>query len=193
MKVQSSDILPEVKIILPDVYSDLRGSFCETYHTARYRDCGIDAVFVQDNLSRSRKNVLRGLHYQSPHPQGKLVRVVWGEVFDVAVDIRRGSPTFGKWAGHVLSSENNLQLYIPAGFAHGFVVRSDQALFAYQCTDYYDRSSSRGVRWDDPDLNISWDVESPILSDHDQTYPSLSDIPYDELPVYESPTERRGE
>ncbi|MFC1511827.1 dTDP-4-dehydrorhamnose 3,5-epimerase [Candidatus Latescibacterota bacterium] len=188
MKIESSNILPEVKMILPDVYRDLRGSFYETYHAARYRDDGIDAVFVQDNLSCSERNVLRGLHYQLNHPQGKLVCVVGGEVFDVAVDIRLGSPTFGRWAGHVLSSENNLQLYIPPGFAHGFVVKSNKALFAYKCTDYYNKSSERGIRWDDSDVNISWDVDHPILLDRDRSFPSLSGIPPAELPVFGSET-----
>jgi dTDP-4-dehydrorhamnose 3,5-epimerase len=138
-------------MIEPDVFHDERGYFLETWTMERYSDAGIRYDFVQDNLSFSKKGVLRGLHFQNPHAQGKLVSVLFGEVFDVAVDIRRSSPTFGQWRGEYLSSENKRQIYVPPGFAHGFVVISDIALLAYKCTEYYDRASEKTVRWNDPE------------------------------------------
>jgi dTDP-4-dehydrorhamnose 3,5-epimerase len=160
--------IAEVKIIEPKVFGDDRGFFLETFHAARYAEqAGIDLPFVQDNHSRSAKGVLRGLHFQKTKPQGKLVRVVSGEVFDVAVDIRRDSPTFGQWAGVILSEQNKRQFWVPPGFAHGFVVLSDTADFEYKCTDYYDPADEGSIRWDDPDLAIEWPINQPLLSDKD--------------------------
>lgn len=176
--------LPGVMIIEPDVFSDERGFFMETYHQARYDELGIKVRFVQDNLSYSRRGVLRGLHYQYPHSQGKLVYVVKGEVFDVAVDIRMGSPTFGQWVGVILSDQNRRQLYIPEGFAHGFVVLSDEALFAYKCTDFYHPEAEGGIVWNDPDLGIDWPEKKPLLSPKDAAYPRLGRIDPRRLPVY---------
>ncbi|WED20632.1 dTDP-4-dehydrorhamnose 3,5-epimerase [Vibrio sp. JC009] len=160
--------IPEVKIVQPKVFGDERGFFLETFQAERYRDIiGSDLTFVQDNHSRSSKGVLRGLHFQKTKPQGKLVRVVRGEVFDVAVDIRKGSPTFGKWEGVILSEQNKTQFWVPPGFAHGFVVLSDTADFEYKCTDFYDPADEGSIRWDDPDLSIKWPVEKPVLSEKD--------------------------
>jgi len=184
MKFARNHILPEIIIVEPDVYRDQRGLFLETYQARRYLEQGIPAAFVQDNLSFSRKGVLRGLHYQLGRPQGKLIWVVQGEVFDVAVDIRRGSPTFGKWMGVVLSSEDHRQVYVPEGFAHGFCVLSDSALFAYKCTDYYAPEEERGIRWDDPSVGIDWPVSDPIVSEKDRAYPGLNDVPPEDLPVF---------
>jgi len=150
MKIREAD-LNGLLMIEPDVFHDERGYFLETWTMERYSDAGIRYDFVQDNLSFSKKGVLRGLHFQNPHAQGKLVSVLFGEVFDVAVDIRRSSPTFGQWRGEYLSSENKRQIYLPPGFAHGFVVISDIALLAYKCTEYYDRASEKTVRWNDPE------------------------------------------
>ena len=158
----------------------------ETYQAERYSKYGIPP-FVQDNLSYSRqRGVLRGLHYQLRHPQGKLISVIQGEIFDVAVDLRRGSPTFGKWVGVVLSAANRRQLYIPEGFAHGFCVTSQQALVSYKCTDFYNREDERGVRWDDQKLRIRWPVSSPVVSQKDQQLPDLSKIAEEDLPIYNS-------
>lgn len=179
-----STVLPDVKIIEPIVYEDSRGFFMETWNAAQYVKQGITAVFVQDNLSLSTKGVLRGLHYQQPNPQGKLVYVLQGEVFDVAVDIRYGSPTFGQWVGVVLSARNRRQLYIPEGFAHGFCALSDTVLFAYKCTAFYSPSYEKGVCWNDPVLNIQWPISEPMLSDKDQQYPCLNDIPLEDLAKY---------
>ncbi|MDA0327305.1 MAG: dTDP-4-dehydrorhamnose 3,5-epimerase, partial [Bacteroidetes bacterium] len=152
-------------IIEPKVFGDDRGFFLETFHTSRYVDLAkISLPFVQDNHSRSSLGVLRGLHFQRKKPQGKLVRVVTGKVFDVAVDIRSGSDTFGKWEGVILSEQNKKQLWVPPGFAHGFVVLSETADFEYKCTDYYDPSDEGSILWNDPDLDISWPIENPILS-----------------------------
>lgn len=167
MKIIETE-LSGVLVIELDRYRDSRGSFVESWHREKYARLGITRDFVQDNISYSKKGVLRGLHYQNPSPQGKLVFVLEGEVFDVAVDIRVGSPTFGKWFGMMLSYENNKQLYIPEGFAHGFVVTSDSAIFAYKCTDFYNKECERTLRWDDPDIGIVWPVENPILSEKDQ-------------------------
>ena len=167
MKVYTTPI-SGVLVIEPTVFEDTRGFFFESYNYKRYVDHGIDATFVQDNHSRSVKNTLRGLHYQVNPGQGKLVRVVVGEVFDVAVDIRFGSPTFGQWFGTFLSAENKKQMYIPVGFAHGFCVTSDVAEFEYKCTDYYSPKDERGILWNDPDLAIDWPVKEPILSEKDK-------------------------
>jgi len=174
--------LPGVLLIEPKVFGDTRGFFLESYHEDRYREAGIPLRFVQDNHSRSRHGVLRGLHYQVTRPQGKLVRVTAGEVFDVAVDIRPGSPSFGKWFGANLSGENHRQLWIPPGFAHGFAVLSDSADFLYKCTDYYRPEDEGGIAWDDPDLAIEWQVNGPQLSAKDLNYPRLKDVPKEKLP-----------
>ena len=169
--------LPGVVIIEPKVFPDARGFFVETYHQDRYRSCGIQAQFVQDNLSRSSYGVLRGLHYQHPYSQGKLVQVLEGEVWDVAVDIRRDAETFGCWTAVTLSADNKKQFYIPPGFAHGFCVLSPTALFSYKCTDFYHPECDAGVRWNDPDIGIEWPIAEPILSDKDKKQPLLRDIP----------------
>jgi dTDP-4-dehydrorhamnose 3,5-epimerase len=178
--------LPEVLVIEPRVFRDERGHFLETYHGTRYRELGIPWQFVQDNLSHSRQGVLRGLHYQWGHAQGKLVMVTHGEVFDVAVDIRRGSPTFGRWAAVVLSAADYRQLYIPAGFAHGFCVTSPTATVVYKCTEYYCAQDEHGILWNDPALAIEWPVIDPLLSAKDRANPSLADVPSEHLPSYRS-------
>ena len=183
MKVIATEI-PEVKIIEPKVFGDSRGFFMETWNQARYAELGLPAAFVQDNMSFSQKGVLRGLHFQNPNSQGKLVYVLQGEVFDVAVDIRVGSPTFGKSVGVTLSSENKRQFYIPAGFAHGFCLTSDTALFAYKCTELYQPKLEYGVSWNDPDLWIKWPIDNPLLSEKDLIYPKLKDIELALLPRY---------
>jgi dTDP-4-dehydrorhamnose 3,5-epimerase len=174
--------IPGVIIIEPDVHQDRRGFFLETYHAQKYRDGGITEPFVQDNHSRSAGGTLRGLHLQLRHTQGKLIRVIEGEIFDVAVDVRRGSPTFGKWVGVNLSAENFKQAYIPKGFAHGFAVVSEIAQVEYKCTDIYDPASEIGIAWDDPAIGITWPVSSPILSDRDRRHPRLADVP--NLPAF---------
>jgi len=166
--------LPGVLLIEPRVFGDDRGFFFETYHAQRYAQHGMPSEFVQDNYSRSIRNTLRGLHFQEPHAQGKLVQVFQGAVFDVAVDIRVGSPTFKKWFGIELSSENKYQLWIPPGFAHGFCVTSDTADFCYKCTDFYFADAERCILWNDPDLAIEWPVKEPILSKKDASAPRLS-------------------
>jgi dTDP-4-dehydrorhamnose 3,5-epimerase len=177
--------LPGVLLIKPRVFEDPRGFFMETYRADRLAAAGVHETFVQDNHSRSTRGVLRGLHYQLRHPQAKLCRVACGEVFDVAVDIRIGSPHFGKSVGVVLSEENRYALYLPKGFAHGFVVRSDEADFLYKCSDYYDAADDCGVLWSDPALGIEWNEHSPIVSAKDQGNMPLSRIPHERLPVYE--------
>ncbi len=183
MRVEQTS-LPGVLLIEPKVFGDSRGFFLESYHHQRYAEAGIDAVFVQDNHSRSSHGVLRGLHYQVRHPQGKLVSVVAGEVFDVAVDIRSGSPHFGKWFGCVLSAENHRQLWVPPGFAHGFCTLSETADFLYKCTDYYHPEDEGGVLWNDPDLAIAWPVASPALSAKDQSFATVAMTEKERLPVY---------
>ena len=164
-------------IIEPTVFGDERGFFLEVFHASRYEDLAqISMPFVQDNHSRSSKDVLRGLHFQKTKPQGKLVRVVKGQVFDVAVDIRSDSSSFGQWEGVILSEENKKQFWVPPGFAHGFVVLSDTADFEYKCTDYYDPLDECAILWSDPDLGICWPVENPILSDKDANAPRLIDV-----------------
>jgi len=181
-----SPALPEIIIIEAELFQDDRGYFLEMYHQAKFVDAGIKADFIQDNRSRSRQGTIRGLHYQLRRPQGKLVWVLSGEVFDVAVDIRRGSHTFGKWQGTLLSSENKMGIYIPPDFAHGFCVLSDTAYFIYKCSDFYTPENERGILWSDPDLSIDWPMETPILSDKDAGFPCLKDIPSKYLPVYNS-------
>ena len=164
-------------IIEPRVFGDDRGFFLETFQAARYKqEAGIDLPFVQDNHSRSARGVLRGLHFQKTKPQGKLVRVVRGEVYDVAVDIRKGSATFGEWEGVILSEDNKKQFWVPPGFAHGFVVLSDTADFEYKCTDYYDPSDEGSILWSDPDLNIPWPIANPVLSTKDESAKRLVDL-----------------
>lgn len=178
--------LPGCMVIEPQVFGDARGFFYESYNEAKYREAGIDRKFVQSNVSRSARGVLRGLHYQWPHAQGKLVSVLEGEVYDVAVDIRRGSPTFGQWAGVMLTAENHRHFWIPEGFAHGFCVVSEHATFSYQCTDLYNAKADGGVRWDDPAIGIDWPLSSPLLSDKDTKAPLLADVPADRLPEYQA-------
>ena len=169
-----------VKIITPTVFPDERGYFMETYHYEAYKEAGIPEVFVQDNQSASRKGVLRGLHFQINFPQDKLVRVLTGEVFDVAVDLREGSPTFGQWHGVVLSAENKKQFFIPKNFAHGFLVLSDYAEFAYKCTDFYHGNDEGGIAFDDPEIGIRWPLpegmtrEDLIISEKDQRWPGFA-------------------
>jgi len=151
----------------PKVFGDARGFFMETWNQQRYKDAGLSLDFVQDNISISRRGVLRGLHFQNPHPQGKLLQVLLGEVFDVAVDLRRQSPTFGKWHGLVLSAENKRQFYVPPGFAHGFLVLSETALFSYKCTDFFSPKDESTLKWNDPELKIQWPIKEPIISEKD--------------------------
>jgi dTDP-4-dehydrorhamnose 3,5-epimerase len=167
--------LPEVLIIEPKVHRDDRGFFLETYHATKYRDAGIDKPFVQDNHSRSVTGAIRGLHLQVRRPQAKLVRVIEGEIFDVAVDVRVGSPTFGRWVGVTLTAENFLQCYVPEGFAHGFCVLSREAQVEYKCTELYDPEGEIGVAWNDPAIGIAWPLDHPVLSLRDQRHPRLSD------------------
>ncbi|MBI5136215.1 MAG: dTDP-4-dehydrorhamnose 3,5-epimerase [Nitrospirae bacterium] len=175
MKVETTP-LEGVLLISPRVFEDARGFFIETYHADRFREHGMTLPFVQDNHSASVRGTLRGLHYQIERPQGKLVRAIIGEIFDVAVDIRRGSPTFGKWYGVTLSAENRLQLYVPPGFAHGFCVTSGRAEVIYKCTDIYHPGGERGIRWNDPDIGIVWPVADPLLSDKDRNAPLLTQL-----------------
>ena len=176
--------IPGLVVLEPKVFGDDRGFFLETYNKDRYIDAGINEEFVQDNLSYSRKGILRGLHYQKPMEQGKLVQVLLGEVYDVAVDVRVGSPTFGDWFGLSLSESNKRQFYVPPGFAHGFVVTSDAALFSYKCTDLYNPEGERSIAWNDPDLGIEWPVEAPQLSAKDTVGGRLRDFADKDLPVY---------
>jgi len=177
-------ILPDCVVIEPDVFGDARGFFYESYNAQKYKEAGFDLNFVQSNVSRSAHGVLRGLHYQFPNPQGKLVSVVEGEVYDVAVDIRVGSPTFGRWTAAVLSSHNKRHFWIPEGFAHGFAVLSEFATFCYQCTALYDRSGDAAIRWNDGDIGVDWPVGAPQLSEKDEKAPFLRDVPRDKLPPY---------
>lgn len=169
-------LIPEIIIIEPKVFIDKRGFFMETYKYSEFAQFGIKERFVQDNYSESLKNVLRGMHFQKePKAQGKLVKCMKGRIFDVAADIRKGSPTYGKWVGAELSEENHHMLYIPAGFAHGFVVLSDLALVMYKCTEEYSPENDRGIIWNDPYININWPVKEPIISEKDKTHPTLKD------------------
>jgi dTDP-4-dehydrorhamnose 3,5-epimerase len=173
--------LPGVRIIEPDVFGDARGFFLETWNRARYAAAGLDVEFVQDNLSFSAQGILRGLHFQSPNPQGKLVQVLQGEVLDVVVDLRRSSPQFGKWEAIGLSAENKRQVYVPPGCAHGFAVVSPAALFHYKCTSLYSPKDEMTLLWNDPDLGIRWPLTNPQLSAKDQKGLRLRDIPPDRL------------
>jgi dTDP-4-dehydrorhamnose 3,5-epimerase len=183
MKVRSTE-LPEVLIIEPTVYGDARGYFLETYHVQKYRQMGLSVQFVQDNYSHSSIGILRGLHAQVHRQQGKLIWVMKGEIFDVAVDIRRGSKTFGQWTGLYLSAENFRQCYIPPGFAHGYCVVSEEADVVYKCTDFYDPTDELTIQWKDPEINISWPIPNPMLSEKDLKAPPLADV-IDQLPAYE--------
>jgi dTDP-4-dehydrorhamnose 3,5-epimerase len=175
MKITHTKI-KDLIIIEPKVFGDSRGFFYETFNANRYKDIGIEETFVQDNRSRSAQGVLRGLHFQKTKPQGKLVTVTQGEVFDVAVDLRPGSATFGQYESIILNSENKLQFYIPPGFAHGFCVLSETADFQYKCTDYYDPSDEGGLLWNDSFINIEWPLSNPLLSEKDSKLPCFEDI-----------------
>ena len=177
--------LPGCVVIEPRVFGDDRGFFYESFNMDRLAEHGISPTFVQGNVSRSSRGVLRGLHYQWPKPQGKFLTVLQGEVWDVAVDIRAGSPTFGRWTGVVLNEDNRRHFWIPEGFAHGFVVLSETALFSYLCTATYDPSADAAIRWDDPSLAIDWPVSSPSLSAKDAAAPFLADVAADRMPRYE--------
>jgi dTDP-4-dehydrorhamnose 3,5-epimerase len=184
MKVVETN-LPGCVVIEPAVFGDERGFFFETWNADRYRQLGLPDKFVQSNVSSSARGVLRGLHYQWPNPQGKLVSVLEGEVYDVAVDIRRDSPTFGRWAAVILSAENKRQFWIPEGFAHGFAVLSERALFSYLCTAQYDKEADAGVRWDDAEIGIDWPIAEPLLSAKDAAAPFLGEVPADRLPLFD--------
>jgi dTDP-4-dehydrorhamnose 3,5-epimerase len=175
--------LPGVVLVEPDVYRDSRGFFLETYHERRYREAGIAATFVQDNHSRSARGTVRGLHFQVRRPQGKLVRALSGEMFDVAVDVRRGSPTFGRWVGATLTGDNFRQIYVPPGFAHGFCILSETGEVEYKCTELYDPEDELGVAWNDPQIGIAWPIAEPLLSAKDKAAPRLRDV-LDRLPAY---------
>ena len=181
MKVTAFEI-PDLRLIEPRRFGDARGWFAEVWQDRRYREAGIAETFVQDNLAMSAKGVLRGLHAQEPHAQGKLVQVFQGRVFDVAVDLRVGSPTFARWHGVVLDEDNALQFYVPPGFLHGYYVMSERALFGYKTTDIYSPATEFGVRWNDPALGIDWPLDGePVLSDKDRAAPLLADIPESRL------------
>lgn len=185
MKIIETKI-PGVIIIEPKVFGDSRGFFLETFHKLRYEDHRVTANFVQDNHSRSQRGVLRGLHCQRQFPQGKLVSVTRGKVFDIAIDIRHGSPTFGESVSVILDDDHIQQFYVPPGFAHGFCVLSEVADFTYKCTDYYHPEDEIGIRYDDPDLNIEWPIANPVVSSKDGNYPFLRDVPAAMLPKYGS-------
>ncbi|GBE11689.1 dTDP-4-dehydrorhamnose 3,5-epimerase [bacterium BMS3Bbin12] len=187
MKVIETE-LPGVLVLEPPVFGDSRGFFQEVWNRRRYAAAGIDVDFVQDNVSRSTRGVLRGLHFQHPGAQGKLVWVLEGEVYDVALDVRAGSPSFGRWTALTLSAANHRQFYLPPGFAHGFCVVSESALFAYKCTDFYAPGAEGAVRWDDPDLAIPWPIENPAVSTKDAAASRLCDWPVQRLPSYREPT-----
>ena len=176
--------LPGVVVVEPRVFGDERGYFMETWNQARYEEADLPSRFVQDNLSFSTRGVLRGLHFQDPDRQGKLVQVLRGEVFDVAVDIRVGSPTFGEWEAVLLSSENKRQFYVPEGCAHGFLVTGDEALFAYKCTAKYNAKAEAAVLWNDPEIGIHWPTDYPVLSEKDSSAPPLAELPTERLPKY---------
>ncbi|MEQ8313568.1 MAG: dTDP-4-dehydrorhamnose 3,5-epimerase [Gammaproteobacteria bacterium] len=178
MKITPTAI-PDVWILEPQVHGDERGYFMETFRQSHFIDEGIDLNFVQDNQSRSAQGTLRGLHYQLEHPQGKLARIISGEVFDVAVDLRKSSPTFGQWVGEILSAENKKQLWIPPGFAHGFYVMSDSAEFEYKCTEYYHPEDEYSLLWNDAQIGIDWPLrnEKPLLAIRDKEAPPLTDVP----------------
>jgi len=178
--------LPNVFLIEPDVFKDTRGFFMETYNQRKYAEGGIDRVFVQDNYSHSRHGILRGLHYQLKNAQGKLVFAITGEIFDIVVDVRIGSPKFGQWFGTRLSPENRRQIFVPEGFAHGFIVLSESADVIYKCTDFYTPGDDYGIFWADPAIDIDWPIKNPILSDKDSKNPKLREIPEELLPAFHS-------
>ncbi|MCH8567348.1 MAG: dTDP-4-dehydrorhamnose 3,5-epimerase [Balneolales bacterium] len=184
MKLIKTDI-EDVVIIEPKIFGDVRGFFSEVYRKSWFDSAGVPSIYVQDNLSRSKKNTLRGLHYQYRNSQAKLVMATRGAVLDVAVDIRKGSPTFGKYVKAVLSEENKRMIFIPEGFAHGFAVLTDEADFQYKCSNYYDPESERSIFWNDPAIGIEWEIDSPILSEKDKNAPLLKDMPENELPLYQ--------
>jgi len=173
-----------VLIIEPKIFKDNRGFFMETYNQNRYHAFGIHTTFVQDNISCSLKNTVRGLHFQMKHPQAKLIQAISGEIFDVAVDLRPNSPTFGKYTGIYLSDENRRQVFIPEGFAHGFCVLSKSALFYYKCSEFYAPDDENGIIWSDPDIGIHWPVENPIISEKDKLYQNLSGLTAEQLPTF---------
>lgn len=183
MQVTPTDI-PGVVIVEPKVFRDARGFFLESYHEQKYRQAGIDIVFVQDNHSLSARHTLRGLHLQKQYPQGKLIRVLEGEIFDVAVEVRKGSPHFGKWVGVMLSAENHKQLYVPPGMAHGFCVVSERAQVEYKCTDFYHPEDELTIQWDDAQIGVDWPTDKPILSNKDQNGLTL-EAAMDQLPKFE--------
>ncbi len=176
--------LPEILVVEPRIVADDRGYFGETFRATRYAELGITCAFVQDNVAVSRHHVLRGLHLQHPRAQAKLISVLRGEVWDVAVDVRVGSPTFARWVSVSLSEWNHRQIYIPAGFAHGVLVCSEEAVVTYKCSDYYAPDAELSIRWDDPDIGIQWPVHAPILSPRDRAAPLLREVPRDRLPSY---------
>jgi dTDP-4-dehydrorhamnose 3,5-epimerase len=183
MKIIQTD-LPGCVVIEPLVHGDARGFFYESFNAQKYKNAGLDLRFVQSNVSRSAHGVLRGLHYQYPNPQGKLVNVLEGEVYDVAVDIRAGSPTFGHWAAAVLTASNKRHFWIPEGFAHGFAVLSENATFCYQCTTLYDHAADASIRWNDGAIAVDWPLSDPQLSEKDRHAPFLADIARDRLPQF---------
>ena len=168
--------IPDVILVEVPKFGDHRGFFMETYHEQKLSDGGISATFIQDNHASSQKNILRGLHYQLKFPQGKLIRCIKGQILDICVDIRKNSPTFGQWVGQILSSENARQLYVPPGFAHGYMVRSDNAEVEYKCTELYHPEDDYGILWNDPAIGIDWGIENPILSEKDKQQPLLKDV-----------------
>ncbi len=177
--------LPGVLLVDPIVFNDPRGFFMETFHQKKYAEAGINHTFIQDNYSHSTRGTLRGLHYQLKNPQGKLVYVITGEIYDIAVDIRRGSPGFGKWVGQYLSDKNRRQIFVPEGFAHGFCVISETADVLYKTTDLYNPDDEYGVLWSDPTIGIEWPVEMPVVSDKDKQFPGLKEVPETDLPIYQ--------
>ncbi len=177
---------PDVFLIELDVFKDTRGFFMETYNQMKYAEAGIDQVFVQDNYSHSRHGILRGLHYQLKNAQGKLVFVITGEIFDIVVDIRIGSPRFGQWFGTHLSANNRRQIFVPEGYAHGFIVLSESVDVIYKCTDFYTPGDEYGIFWADPSIGIDWPIKNPILSDKDSKNPKLKEIPEELLPAFHS-------
>lgn len=183
MKVTETK-LSGVLVLEPKVFQDDRGYFLETWNRTRYEQVGIPCHFVQDNISFSKKGILRGLHFQYPQSQGKLIQVLSGEAIDVIVDIRVGSPTYGQWIAEVISELNHRQMYIPPGFAHGYCVTSETALFSYKCTDFYNPATEHGIIWNDPDIGIEWLVEQPVLSPKDMNYPRLKDLQPENLPQF---------
>jgi dTDP-4-dehydrorhamnose 3,5-epimerase len=183
-RIQTS--VPDVVELRPAIFQDARGFFVEIYHRDRFKSLGITEEFVQDNHSRSTKGTLRGLHYQLHKAQAKLCRVVEGEALDIAVDIRVGSPTFRKWAAVTLSAEEHNMIYIPVGFAHGFLALTESVQFLYKCSDFYDRADEHGILWNDPALNIDWGVDAPLVSEKDAKLPPLAEVPRDLLPIFDA-------